>query len=225
LSLAHTHIALLGLGSQSTLFYLETLNAKYNALHGEYHTFPCILLNVDFNTLNPFLPQQFDTLIPALKTHLDACFTLPTRSVLIPNITLHETYDRGQLQVPIIHPLKLLVERLTAEGITAVTLFGSAYTMNSAYIRSYLAPIGITVHTPQPKALTFIDTLRQRVYAAQETKTDIATYDALIQTYSKTSHVVIACTELSILHPKISNTVKVFDLALLQIDAALSLSK
>ena len=222
--MASTHIALLGLGSQSTLFYLETLNAKYNALHGEYHTFPCILFNVDFNTLNPFLPQQFDTLIPALKAHLEACFILPIRSVLIPNITLHETYDRGLLQFPIIHPLKLLVDRLTAEGVTAVTLFGSAYTMNSPYIRSYLTPLGITVHTPEANALTAIDALRQALYAGHATETAIADYKRYIVTYSKTSKVVIACTELSMLYSQILELPAVIDLALLQIEAALALS-
>ena len=91
------HIGILGLGSRSTLFYIKELHKKIHLLLGDYHTFPCLVYNIDFNTINPYLPNQFDKLVPKLKEYLDQLFKLKITVCIIPNITLHETYDFGNL--------------------------------------------------------------------------------------------------------------------------------
>ncbi|WP_282068063.1 hypothetical protein [Olleya namhaensis] len=67
-------LGILGLGSRSTLFYLEQLNTQFHTLKGDYHTFPSITHTVDFNTINPYLPNQFNTLKPVVKQQITSLF-------------------------------------------------------------------------------------------------------------------------------------------------------
>ena len=52
-------LGILGLGSRSTIFYMEQLNKIHQAVHGGYSTCPFMLINSDFNGINPFLPNSF----------------------------------------------------------------------------------------------------------------------------------------------------------------------
>jgi aspartate racemase len=61
---------ILGLGSRSTLFYIEQLNKGYNKKHGDYSTFPFKMLNVDFQLYNTYLPAQYEILLPQLQKDL-----------------------------------------------------------------------------------------------------------------------------------------------------------
>lgn len=215
------HIGILGLGSRSTLFYLKELNKQYYEKKGGYHTFPCVVYNVDFNTINSNLPNNFEKLIPELEHHLKLFFQLEIDVCLIPNITLHETYDLGNLKYPIIHPITLAIEYLNYKNIQQVTVFGSKYTMESQYIKSKFEAENIEVKFPKSENIVSIDFFRQNLYKHQETDIQIQSYKDLVTTYSKTSTVLIACTELSIIHSEMSFSATVLDLAQLQIEKAL----
>ncbi len=217
-------IGILGLGSRSTLFYIENLNNIYNKRFGSYHSFPCLIYNVDFNTINPHLPDKFDKLIPTLKNHLTNIFNLKINYCLIPNITLHETYDLANLSYNICHPIKLTVDYLTAHKINKVVLFGSKYTMTSNYIKSNLKKNHIAVILPDEQDMANIDILRQKLYNYTESKTDIENYKLLIKKYSGNTPILISCTELSILNDDIENLGTIIDCAFLQIEHAINLS-
>ncbi|WP_142783535.1 aspartate/glutamate racemase family protein [Changchengzhania lutea] len=216
------HIGILGLGSRSTQFYLDMLNKKYHEKYGDYHTCPFILYNIDFNSLNNYLPNKFNKLTLALNKHLDALFNLPIKICIIPNITLHEAYDFGGFDYKILHPITLCINYLKKHQIKKITLFGSLYTMQSDYITSKLAAKGIQVFIPIEVHLKELDTLRKKAYNRSETPSDMNRYHDLLNKYSNHSHVLLACTELSILSHQIEK-INVIDMATLQIDKALSL--
>jgi aspartate racemase len=69
-------IGLLGLGSYSTTFYLSKLNELYHQQYGGYSTWPFRMLNANFNDINPFLPNQFETLKPIIGQYLDSLIKL-----------------------------------------------------------------------------------------------------------------------------------------------------
>ncbi|WP_308993386.1 aspartate/glutamate racemase family protein [Mariniflexile litorale] len=217
-------IAILGLGSRSTLFYIEELNTRYQKQLGNYHTFPCLLYNIDFNTINPFLPDRFDVLVPQLTLYLNHLFTFPINHCIIPNITLHQTYDSAQLKHPILHPIKLVIDFIKNNEIENVTIIGSKYSMEGSYISAQLKEEYIQTYIPKAEDIEAFDTLRQKIYNRTETFQDIEKYKTLINHYSKQTHILIACTELSILHQKIQSNNRVIDLALLQIEKVLTLS-
>ena len=92
--MSKTQLAILGLGSRSTLYYLEQLNKVYNTKNGGYSTCPFFLLNTDFDTINPLLPNTSVQLDAILQSYLYQIEALDVAELLIPNITLHETIDR-----------------------------------------------------------------------------------------------------------------------------------
>ena len=51
------NLAILGLGSRSTTFYINELNSLYKKKNGGYSTFPFLLLNSNFDWINKLLPH------------------------------------------------------------------------------------------------------------------------------------------------------------------------
>ena len=216
-------LGILGLGSRSTLFYLEQLNKQYHALKGDYHTFPSITYNVDFNTINPYLPNQFEILKPVVSQQIASLLKDNVHSCIVPNITLHETIDLLQFDKPILHPVTLSLQHLKNQNVSNVVVFGSLYTMGSDYITNQLHSENITVTLPSKSDQITIDNCRKKLYNYSETNTDFEEYKALIEKYSKNSIVLVACTELSLWSTKFKKDTLV-DMALLQIKAGIALS-
>ena len=171
--------------------------------------------------MNPYLPDNFDQLIPELTHILNDCFELPIHSCLIPNITLHEAYDVSKLNHRVIHPLELTVTYLLKNGINAVLLFGSLHTMNSDYITKTLKNKNISVVIPSEEDKNIIDNFRKKVYHSEETQEDFHHYKDIVSKYSESHNILIACTELSVYSHQIDFT-RIVDMALLQIDKVLS---
>ncbi len=210
-------LGILGLGHRSTLFYLDALNKEYHEEEQGYSTCPFILYNTDFNSINPYLPNQFKKLLPTLTSHLSNLEKLPISHLLVPNITLHEAMDKLDTNLKIIHPLPLSVNFLKKKDIKETIVFGSKYTMTSTYLSNYFSSEGIQTTSPSKEDVEFIDTLRQKIYLNTETLADINIYNTLVANYTKKTLVLIACTELSILkHPT-----HVLDMAKLQIKEAI----
>lgn len=217
-----TTVGLLGLGSRSTVFYLEKLNALYQELNKGYSTFPCVVLNIDFNSINPYLPDKTSDLLHNLKPVIKDLERLAIDHLVVPNITLHETLERITMRTRIIHPVMLCIERLHFYKKKKVTLIGSCYTMNADYVLKAFQKEEIAVETPTFKDQKVIDALRKKVYNRQETEEDLLAFRRLLETYKANSTVIICCTELSVINSEPNNAHSI-DMALLQIEKAISL--
>jgi len=211
-------LGLLGLGSRSTIFYLKQLNKHYNTAFGADNTCPLLLLNANFEELNPYLPNQFERLEPTLLKYLNSINTLPIEQLMIPNITLHESYDRLKLHnafgYKVIHPVKSTLNQLQQDGQQDAFLFGSNYSMNSTAINKQFNHAGINLLQPNQHDMVTIDNIRQLVYANKETPKDTQQFNALIERYKASYPVVVACTELSIAIKV--NTTNIYDMAMIQ---------
>ncbi len=223
-SKAHQHaLGLLGLGSRSTLFYLHQLNGYYQQQHGGYSTCPLVLLNTNFDQINPFLPNQFEQLEPVLQRHLKTLASLNIAKVIIPNITLHECYERlaeknSALWVDCVNPVTETIKQLKADKRTTIVLFGSAYSMQSELLHQKFKDAGIDIILPEKEDRESIDTIRQLIYNSEEQDRDLQFFQLLIEKYDVQSPIVIACTELSI---PIIDSSNVYDMAKIQIQQAL----
>ena len=188
----------LGLGEASTAYYLNQIHQKFNNNNEEFSTCPLLLYQVDFQSLNPFLPNNFEELIPSVTEYLDAIAKLGVSKLLVPNITLHETLDQVSYSVELCHPIQLTIAHLRKDKMTDVFIFGTFYTMNSDYLRKQFSEAGIQLSQPEREDQLWIDDFRKKVYEKQSIPSEIETFQNLIKKYSKSKPVLIACTELSI---------------------------
>lgn len=215
------NIGILGLGNRSTLYYIDQLNKKFNALFKGYSTCPFILYNIDFDKVNPYLPNQFNKLKPLLSLYIKEIKSLGISFLLIPNITLHETIDKIYIDLDVAHPVQLTLEKLVERKQNEAVVFGSLYTMQSTYLKDAFLRKNIILTEPNEEDVNFIDYFRKQIYHEQETERDIKKYWNLLKSYSKKYPVIIGCTELSIYSLKDQDDL--YDMALLQIERTLSI--
>ena len=187
----------LGLGEASTAYYLNQIHQKFNERNQEFSTCPLLLYQVDFQEINPFLPDQFQELIPRVIEYLNKISELRISKLLVPNITLHETLDQITHSIELCHPVQLTIEHLIKNKISEVVVFGTLYTMNSEYLKRNFLEAGINIIPPESEDQLWIDDFRKKVYKNESTDDEIAAFQNLIKKYVKQKPVVIACTELT----------------------------
>lgn len=207
---------ILGLGANSTYYYLHRIHQKYREQNAEFSTCPLLLYQVDFQEINPYLPADFSTLRPILEKHLNQFAQLGISKVLIPNITLHETLDLIENPLKTCHAVDLAINYLAENNITKVTLFGTLYTMNSGYFQNKLSNKNVEIIRPDDEDQKFIDDFRKEVYDGKQSEEQVTYFQKLIEKYGEKNIVLIACTELSMFTVK--NEKYCIDIAELQID-------
>lgn len=211
-----SQLLILGLGARSTLFYQEQLHNLYFEKHGGYATFPFILKQLNFNTINPFLPDNVEVLSPILEELLTA-FNFPNVHLLVPNISIHEILDTITFKLKIIHPYELLLKKLQDKKENKMIFFGTKFTHINSYISAFIRE-GL-VEKLHDEEILFLDNLRKKIYSYNETAQEVENFNKMMLHYSQQFIVVIACTELSIINK--NETPNVIDLAMLQIQESL----
>lgn len=218
------HIGILGLGSYSTLYYIERLNQLTQDQKGGYHTCPFKLLNANFNDINPYLPNQFDELKEPTQYYIEALNEMGVDQIIIPNITLHETIDQLGLATgvydKIVHPLQVIIDVVIKKEIRKMVVFGTRYSMTSDYIKNYFERAGIEIVQPNDEDMDFIDAFRVKVYENETTKKTNEAFGVLLDKYTKHNPVLLACTELSIAFKRCKNEA-VYDLVDHQIKSSM----
>jgi aspartate racemase len=213
-----TKLAILGLGSRTTSFYLKQLNNMYNREKGGYSTCPFLLLNTDFNTINSLLPYVSEKLDDAVSQYTEQIISLNVDYLLVPNITLHETIDRLDISQNILHPVHLSIKKIKKNKWNKIVLFGSLFSMKSDYIKNQFKANRIEVLLPNEEDMVFIDEVRKHIYNEIETDDLIRKYHSIIHKYTEENPVILSCTELSILKP-IEHKM-LLDMAEIQMEAA-----
>lgn len=219
--MASNKLGILGLGSYSTLFYIKELNALHNIKQGGFSTFPFKMLNANFDEINNLLPYASNQLDGIVKSYLEELIELGVSSILVPNITLHETIDRLNLEIEIIHPIDLTLTEIQKSQHKKAMIFGTKFTMESSYIQSIFEEHNIEILMPSEKEILFIDNVRKQVYQELQTDEMVKEFNKIVAKYSKENAVVIACTELSVALSKQGKNV--FDMARIQIESAVNL--
>lgn len=213
-------LGILRLGNKSTLFYLNELKTILNKEINQDNSLLKIV-DTDFTEINNLLPNPSKELDEIIRNYLNELCALGIKTVLIPNITLHETIDRLKTDVHIAHPVHSTISEIKKHNQKDVFLFGSSYTMQSNYIKSIFEKSNINILLPSEKDRQHIDDIRKQVYNESVTKDILENFHLILDKYSSKS-IVIACTELSLLTPKKTN---VFDMARIQVNDAITCTK
>jgi aspartate racemase len=216
-------LGILGLGSHSTLHYIKQLNLEYNIKHGGYSTMPFKMLNVDFNLINPYLPNNFEQLIPIVSSSLQELNKLGVTKIIVPNITLHEAIDKSfissEIKEKIVHPLKVLTNPKLYAPFENVCILGTQYTMSNSYI---IEKLKLPVKVLSADDIANIDNIRKELYKGISDTTQYITYfNQLIIKNDKTLF-IIACTELSLVAHYLNSRNNILDLVDEQIKSCVS---
>ncbi|WP_027376830.1 aspartate/glutamate racemase family protein [Kaistella palustris] len=188
----------LGLGAVSTQYYLQRIHKKYQKRHLEFSTCPLMMYQIDFQEINPYLPRQFDVLLPRLKNVLQAVENIGISKLIIPNITLHEALDQIETSLSVCHPVNLTLNFLREKNIPEIILFGTKFTMRSGWFKQKFTFNDIEIILPSDEDQQWLDSFRKTVYTGQTTTSDIEYFQNLIRKYGQERTVVLACTELSV---------------------------
>ena len=217
------NLGILGLGTSSTLHYVDELNKKFLQKFGGYSTCPFIMVNTNFNTINPFLPDQEIDLYKNLLPYLYFIEQISIKHLLVPNITIHEVLDKilekHHFSFTLIHPVNLIIAKLNKNAVTKVIILGSLYTMQGNYIQNLLQENKITTIELDIKDQKKVDDLRKSIY--NEDTGDSSLLENLLKKHPNVTF-VLACTELSLLKYK---SPYIIDLPDLQLDNAITLFK
>lgn len=221
-------LGLLKTGDRTVQFYNEYIQSMFNESKIlEDHTVLTTITS-DFSTTNQYLPNQFEHLEPLLKKDIDLALKEKISTLIIPNITLHETLDRLVKKeyfpnIKIVHPLKTTVQALQIKNINKVVVIGSAYTSHCDWLNNYFLQHDIKTIAINNEHTQTIDKIRQRTYNGNETQEDKQHYNDLINHYQQQAPTVIACTELSILIGKKYGH-NIYDMARIQMRAAMDIA-
>ena len=212
-------LGILRLGSKSTLFYINELNTILNK-DASRDTYSVKIVDTDFTTINNLLPNPSKELDEIIRNYINELCKVNIKTILIPNITLHETIDRLKIDAHIAHPLHSTISEIKKHKQKEIVLFGSSYTMQSNYIKSIFDNNNIKTLLPSIEDMQHIDDIRKQVYMETITEDLRESFHLTIKKYTKNKSIVIACTELSLLIPK--KNINVFDMALIQINEAVT---
>ena len=210
-------LGILGLGSQTTAFYIKELNRVFNENKGGYSTCPFLLFNINFDAINSLLPYISDDLDELVQACFSEIENTEIEHLITPNITLHETSDRLKYKNTILHPVDICISKIKENKWSQVVLLGSLHTIQSNYIRTKFSPNNIEILLPSEEDRLFIEKVRIAVYADTQTEELLNKYHLIIEKYAVNMPVILTCTELSIFKPINNN---LLDMAQLQIEEA-----
>ena len=208
-------IGLLGLGADATQLYQSRLKA-YN----KDDAYDVITHDVDFDAINHHLPADFTRLKPLLRQALTGAPRCD--ALLMPNITLHETYDKissANLGVPVIDLVDESLRCLLDNDVTEISIIGSLYTGFSPYWTTHLQARAIKPMPIDQPLAKFMDGFRKRVYAGHQSHAEIEAFKDSLASFARSRPVLLACTELSLYAPK--NMTQIFDAVDIHIHGAL----
>lgn len=180
------------MGAYSSKYYLSFLDNYTDKIE---------VINVDFDTLNQYLPDKFELIANELAQYLNYLLLKSFDYVLIPNITIHEVLDKyfSSLAINLVHPLKESVNRCKIMKVKCAVLFATKYSMEHNYISDFFRKNGIQIIIPNLDEREVIDQTRRSIFEGDLTKEDINKFKTVLSSYNKDYPVIFGCTELSVL--------------------------
>lgn len=215
-----SQLIILGLGARSTLFYQKTLHNLYLKKHKNYATCPFILKQLNFNTINPHLPDGTEIIKPIIENELQE-YNRFNSYLIVPNITIHNILNTINFKLNIIHPIKILENKLVESKLKKFVIFGTRHSKNLPNLTTALKKNNKDLVEVKNDHIQFLDKLRQDVYNNSEIETDVKKFHSLLNIYTSKYGVIIACTELSVINS--TKNLAVLDLVKLQCKEAIKI--
>lgn len=194
-----------GISWESSAVYYQLINQKTKVLLGGFHSSKCILFSVDFAEVEKL--QMVDDW-PALdKLMIDAGQRLEKAGadlILICANTMHLCAPamRKHLTIPILHIAELTAQAIQDQGLQAVGLLGTRFTMEKDFFRQILEERGIKVLVPEAEDRQEVHrVIYEELVQGQIVDTSRENYQKIIQRLADrgAEGVILGCTEIPLL--------------------------
>ncbi len=206
-----------GTGWLSTLEYYRLINQETNKQLGGLNAARCILYSFNYADINEC--NLRDDHEGVYKFVLDAAVKLKNAGaeclVLCAN-TMHQYVDRlvEEVKLPIIHIADATAIEIKKQGLTAIGLLGTRFTMEMDFYTKRLGLAGINSLVPEkPERLfihnTIMDELLKEIFKPETKKKFLDIINDLKQKGAK--GIVLGCTEIPLLIKQEDTNLPVFN--------------
>jgi aspartate racemase len=219
-----------GMSWESSAEYYRLVNEGVRDRLGGLHSAECLLLSVDFATVEAMQADgrwdEAAALLAGAARQLEAA---GADFVVLCTNTMHKVADAiaGAVSIPLLHLADTTADAVRAAGLSTVGLLGTAFTMEQPFYRDRLAGHGLEVWVPgqEDRALVhrvIYDELCLGVVREESRSAYRRVIEGLVSRGAE--GVVLGCTEIELLIGEEDSPVPVFPTTRLHAEAAVEMA-
>jgi len=217
-----------GMSWQSTLLYYKLLNELTVKALGEPHSCKCLIHSVQFATLKKFQFQNdWESLNVLMAEAAQSLKNGGADLLMIGANTMHLTapYIIENVDLPLVHLVDAVGEKIKIESLDKVALLGTQFTMKEDFYKNLLKQkFGIEVIVPEGDDFTLINEVIYNELVNgeinQKSKQQyIEIINRLVSLGAK--GIILGCTEIPLLIQQKDCKVPVFDTTFIHTEAAI----
>ncbi len=207
-----------GMSWESTLGYYREINEGVKRALGGLHSAKIALLSVDFEPIEK-LQQEGDwegaaAILAAAAQNVQSA---GADFLLICSNTMHKVAPQIEeaIEIPLLHIADATAQAIAQEGISAVGLLGTAFTMEQDFYRGRLTEKhGLDVRTPDEKDRGYVhQTIYRELCLGKVRATARSEFLRIIDTFAEqgAEGAILGCTEIGMLVQQRDTNVRLFD--------------
>jgi aspartate racemase len=216
-----------GMSWESSAEYYRLINTLVKERLGGFHSAKCVMISADFAEIETL--QRENRWVESAQLLVAAAQGLERAGadvVLLCTNTMHKVADdiQASIHVPFLHIADATAEQVKAQGLMAVGLLGTRFTMEEDfYVGRLTQRFGLRVLIPEPAEREMIHRVIYDELVLGEIKMDskeqyLAAIEHLIERGAQ--GIILGCTEIGLLIHAEDCRVPVFDTTRLHAQAA-----
>mgnify|MGYP006278172071 CR=1 FL=1 len=216
-----------GMSPESTVAYYEYITRTYTQRFGDYGYPEILIYSVSFQ---PYVdwPEagRWDLVAQGLSRAARHLAAAGADFALIATNTMHKVFDdvQASVDIPMLSLLDAVGGAIAAEGLNAVGLLGTRFTMEANFYPNALRRHDIEVVTPSAEARAAVDrVIYEELVAGRLRNASRRRFVEIIETLTErgAQGVILGCTEIPLLVQAEDVDIPLFDTTTIHAEAAL----
>lgn len=206
-----------GMSWESSALYYRIVNEEVKARLGGFHSAKCIMYSVDFDEIEVF--QRSGDWDKAGNVLIEAARSLELAGadfILLCTNTMHKVAGRirASIGIPLLHIADITAAKVLSEGIKAIGLLGTLYTMEQEFYKSRLKERGLRVLVPDDEDREIVNRVIYQELCLGHIRQDSRNeYKRIIKGLIDrgAQGIILGCTEIGLLVQPEDSVVPLFD--------------
>ncbi|WP_283679209.1 amino acid racemase [Lentilactobacillus sp. Marseille-Q4993] len=206
-----------GMGPESTLDYYSQLTSQFEKKHP--HSYPPIIIDsLDVYALLALEGEgKINEMVTMLTTSIESLTKAGAEVAALTANTPHMVFDELQKKssIPLISILDSTAHSIQVQSLTKVGLLGTGVTMKRSFFKDKLASFGIEAVVPSLETIERVNTIitdeLELGIVKPESKQELLTVIAELQSTANIEGIILGCTELPLAISQDDLSLPVFD--------------